>query len=112
MTTPKKKPEKSFREIVRDLRSRKFFDLATGIAREHHVSIGEMLGRSHHPAESFARHHLWSVLYERLFSLVAVGELIGRDHTSVLSGIRRYRESLVAATEPYPWTNPERTTTP
>lgn len=61
------------------------------IARQHGVSPEAILGRSRYPKDIKARHAAYAAVRERKgISYPAVGRIFGRDHTTVLSGVRKH----------------------
>jgi chromosomal replication initiation ATPase DnaA len=55
------------------------------IAKRHHVTTSEMLGRRRLAHVVRARHAAWRELRARGLSYPAIGELWGVDHTTVLA---------------------------
>ena len=81
--------------IIRDLDTRDLLELAKEIARKHHVTLEELLGRSHGNPEASARHELWHRLYEHIPSFPKLGQIFGRDHSTILSAVHKHEKSLV-----------------
>lgn len=73
-------PEASWQRIVRQ------------IARQHNVSVAELIGRRRAANIVAARHHAcYQLAVLTGMSLPAIGRHLGnRDHTSILHGIRRH----------------------
>lgn len=55
------------------------------VARRHHVTMGELLGRRRLAHVVRARHTAWRELRRMGLSYPAIGELWGVDHTTVLA---------------------------
>src|SRR5690349_5930608 len=93
--------------IIRDLETRDLLGVAKEIARNHHVTLEELLGRRRRGPEASARHELWHRLYEQIPSLPKLGEIFGRDHTTIMAGVHKHdlpvdAASLVAIPETSP----------
>lgn len=69
-------------------------DLAAHIAKKHGVLPRELLSDSHEHAASAARHEFWFWLREQSLSYPRIGKLVDRDHTTVMSGIRKHLQRL------------------
>lgn len=66
------------------------------IAEHHGVTVADILGPGRTRRESWPRFEVFKQLKNRGWSLPIIGRRIGgRDHTTVLSGIRRF-DQLVA----------------
>ena len=63
--------------------------LAASITAVTGVSIEAMLGRSRLARISDARQRLWAALWRAGWSIGEIGRTLGRDHTTVISGLRR-----------------------
>jgi DnaA-like protein len=83
--------------IIRDLETRDLLGIAKEIARKHHVTLEELLGRRRRGPEASARHELWHRLYEEIPSLPKLGEIFGRDHTTVMAAVHKHEQSVDAA---------------
>src|SRR5689334_12850383 len=93
--------------ISRDLETRDLLEVARAIARKHHVTLDELLGRRRRGPEAAARHELWQRLYEELPSLPKLGEIFGRDHTTVMAAVHKHEQWVdAAALVPIPETSP------
>jgi hypothetical protein len=55
----------------------------------HDTVIDAMLGRSRVARISDARQRLWAALWRAGWSIGEIGRSLGRDHTTVISGLRR-----------------------
>lgn len=67
------------------------------IAREHGVSSESILGRSRYPKDIKARHAAYAAVKERKgISYPAVGRIFGRDHTTIMSGVRKHGNDGIA----------------
>lgn len=73
---------------------RNALDVAGRIAERRGVLLEEALGPTHEHEASAARHEFWFVLRENKFSYPRIGKLVGRDHTTVMSGIRKHLRRL------------------
>lgn len=80
-------------ELRDNLEARGLLAAAEAIARDHHVTVDEMLGRLRTPHVHRARVAFVFALKARGLSSTAIGRLVDRDHTSVLSmlGSKRRR---------------------
>jgi chromosomal replication initiation ATPase DnaA len=65
-------------------------DQVARIAEEHGFIFADLLGRSHKPGVTRARHHAWAELQKRGNSLLWIGQHMDRHHTTVLLGIRAH----------------------
>ena len=84
---------RSVRDIIRDLETRDLLDLAKQIARKHHVTLEELLGRGRRIPEAAGRHELWHRLYDAdIPSLTRIGEIFGRDHSTILAAVHKYEK--------------------
>ena len=93
--------------IIRDLETRDLLGVAKEIARKHHVTLEELLGRRRRGPEASARHELWHRLYEAIPSLPKLGEIFGRDHTTVMAAVHKHDQSVdVEGLVPIPDTSP------
>lgn len=68
------------------------------VAAETGLTVELLKSHRRHPTISHARFKVWSRLQVECphMSLPAIGKMSGHDHTSVLHGIRRYREMQAA----------------
>ena len=81
----------SVNRIIEDLDTRDALEPALRIAKEHGITVEELLGRSHRAPAAHARHELWSLLYEEAIpSLSALSRVFKRDRTTIRAGIRRH----------------------
>lgn len=87
---PRQQPQKKVEVIATDLRLRGLLGLAERVARNHRVTLDEMLGPRHCPAFARARQELWSVVYDLLRSTTVVGEIFDRDHSTIIYGMRAH----------------------
>jgi putative intracellular protease/amidase len=68
------------------------------VAAEHGVTVADLAGRSREAALTAARHAAMAALVDAGVSSVQAGRLLGgRDHTTVLSGVKRHRQRVAAA---------------
>jgi hypothetical protein len=77
-------------DIIRELETRDLLELARGVARNHYVTLEELVGRTRRSPEAKARHELWYLLYEQIPSFPKLGEIFGRDHSTILSAVHNY----------------------
>lgn len=63
--------------------------MAMAVMAETGVGIDAMLGRSRVARISDARQRLWAALWRAGWSIGEIGRTLGRDHTTVISGLRR-----------------------
>ena len=62
------------------------------VAKLYGYTKSEIIGRQRTASISAARQHIYVVLNEQLeISLADIARLMGRDHTTILSGIRRHK---------------------
>jgi chromosomal replication initiation ATPase DnaA len=84
--------------IIEDLDTRDALDLARRIAKEHGVTLEELLGRGHRASAARARHELWGRLYEEAIpTFSALARVFERDHSTIRAGVRRYAARHVAS---------------
>ena len=77
----------------RELRASGLFDLASAVCARFKVSIRSVLGSSRFKTVAMARHHLMVALRDEGKSYPEIGRLLGRDHTTVMSAVKKVRES-------------------
>lgn len=90
-------------EIERDrttrLRSR-VAQVVRRIAREHGCTLEDIYGTSRHDSIARARRHAMAVLrWSTALSLPELGRIFGRDHTTILTAVRKYEAELNANAE-------------
>src|SRR5689334_25167014 len=95
--SPQRGQPKTAAAIIRDLETRDLLGVAKEIARKHHVTLEELLGRRRRGPEASARHELWHRLYEAIPSLPKLGEIFGRDHTTVMAAVHKHDQTVDAA---------------
>lgn len=78
--------------LVRDL-----LEPVERIAKEHHVTLDEVLGRDRHAHVARARHECWFYLRGEGLSFPSIARLWGVNHTSIMSGVARAFTRRVAA---------------
>ncbi len=68
--------------------------LIAKICAEYHVTVKNVMSRDRHLTVARARHAIFAALRKAPynFSTPEIGRIMGRDHTSVLSGSRRYEQ--------------------
>ena len=93
---PQRGQPKTAAAIIRDLETRDLLEVAKEIARKHHVTLDELLGRRRLGPEASARHELWRRLYEEIPSLPKLGEIFGRDHTTVMAAVHKHDQAIDA----------------
>jgi len=77
---------------IRERDDGEILSLIKRLARAHHVTVDELLGRDRTPAASHARQALWEALNATgHWSLVRLGKVFGRDHVTILHGITAHR---------------------
>lgn len=82
----------SEQRIVAALSERGLSTMLEEVARSHHVTQGEVVGRTRRLTPTKARHELWRRLRdEHGFSYPEIGSLFDRDHTTIMAGIRNAR---------------------
>ena len=105
--SPQRGQPKTAAAIIRDLETRDLLGVAKEIARKHHVTLEELLGRRRRGPEAAARHELWHRLYEEIPSLPKLGEIFGRNHTTVMAAVHKHDQSVdTAGLVPIPDTSP------
>lgn len=75
--------------IEQELARRDLLGLVEAIARAHHVTMGELLGRRRYAHIIRARHAAWVELRRMGWSFPAIAALWGVDHTSVIHAVRK-----------------------
>lgn len=85
--------------IIERLAERELLDIAARFAREHDVTVRELVGPSHQRACAWARQAMWNYLQGLgHWSYSRIGELFGRDHSTIMAGVRQHlRRTGVAA---------------
>lgn len=53
------------------------------------LTLGDIEGRSRLPHIVRTRHAIWGLLVDGGYSMAAVGRMAGRDHTTVMSAMRK-----------------------
>lgn len=67
------------------------------IAAKHRVPVAGIMGTSRRRKYAWPRQEAYAAVRdERGLSYPQIGAIFGRDHTSVLTGVRRYRERVGA----------------
>lgn len=67
---------------------------AERIAAKHGVTVPELLGRCNFPSIARARREFFAVTVDTLaLSASEAGKMFGRDHSTILSAVRKYREA-------------------
>jgi chromosomal replication initiation ATPase DnaA len=74
---------------VDDLTASRIRDLAAPIEADTAVSLARMLGAERTARVAGARHRLFAAMWRAGFSLTEIGQLLGRDHSTVISAIRK-----------------------
>lgn len=69
-----------------------FLSLCASVATEHGFTLDELRGRRRTASLAMARNHLYAACRARGLSLPEIGRLTDRDHTTVMSGLRRWEE--------------------
>lgn len=68
---------------------------ARRICLGHGATLDEVLSASRHPRIVRARHRLWMILRDTLdLSYPELGALFDRDHTTIMSGVKKCRARL------------------
>lgn len=74
--------------------------IARRILDQHYpgISMGEIKGPSRAGRLVLARWHIYSVIHEERpdVSVAAIGRIFNRDHSTVLHGIRKFRQRAAA----------------
>ena len=69
--------------------------VAERIARDEGVRVSDILGPSRERQPTRARHRLWAVTRASTdLSYPQLGRIFGRDHTTIMSGVRKYEAAL------------------
>lgn len=80
--------DQSTRQILFELEARDLVELADRIAKQHDVTLLEMLGHTRGSGPSWARQALWSELYARgHWSYPRLGKLFDRNHRTIMAGV-------------------------
>lgn len=74
---------------VDELRERDLFEPMQVIARKHHATVREMLGRSHAGHAVRARHEAWMHLTGLGWTQAAIGRVWGVDHSTVMAATKK-----------------------
>ena len=86
--------------IIEDLDTRDALELARRIAKEHGITLEELLGRGHRALVARARHELWGRLYEEAIpTFSALSRVFERDRSTIRAGVHRYvaRQAALAS---------------
>lgn len=76
--------------LIDRLAERDMLELVDAVCRKHHVTRAEVCGKLRTPHVCRARFEIWLRLAEdHGWSSVTIGVLWDRDHSTVLSGIKR-----------------------
>lgn len=85
------------REVEADPVAATWKDITREVANRHGLTWSEIMGPSRHRQMAWARHEAWSLIWAQgRLSLPQIGRRFDRDHTTVLSGIRRHRKYVTA----------------
>ena len=73
-------------------RGRSGKQVATEVAKAHGLTFHELVSERRHKKYIKARHEAMHMMYdETSLSMVQIGKILNRDHTSVLHGIKAYK---------------------
>jgi chromosomal replication initiation ATPase DnaA len=91
---PVEAPGRRVAFLVKRLRERKLYQFVDEVAQRYGVTIEMVVGRDRHASISAARHAVcYALRYDlpdRELSLPEIGRIIDRDHTTVMSSLRRH----------------------
>lgn len=76
--------------VVEELRARDLLDVATDIARELHLTVGEMFASSRTEPAPEARGRFYAYLRALGWSYPRIASLLGKDHTTIMTAVRRF----------------------
>lgn len=83
--------------IWKNIQDRDLVGLLCDVARKYHFAPRSLLGRSRHATVTCARHEFWSLVHGTLApSLPELGRMVERDHTTVMSALRKRERALAA----------------
>lgn len=92
------------KQILEELDQRDLLELCTRIARQHHLTVDELVGSSRVRPIPRARRSMWLELYEEHgFSSIRIGALFGYEASTVTVGLgiaRRERTALTTTEAP------------
>lgn len=74
----------------------KLRQIVASVAAKHGLSEGDIYLRDRTAPMVAARHEAWAKCREAGFTLQAIAGLAGWDHTSILTGVRRFYERQTA----------------
>lgn len=83
-------------QILDELNVRDLLQEVTMIAKRYHVTLEEIFGPSHEPVIVAARHEFWTFLRGLGWSYPAIARLARRDHTTVMSAMKKNRTVVKA----------------
>jgi chromosomal replication initiation ATPase DnaA len=63
--------------------------MVESVAARHGVSVEDILGRARTKLISEARHDLMACLWGSGLAFAEIGRMLDRDHTTIISGVRR-----------------------
>lgn len=86
------RPDKGRKTLPRSMLRRIMRD----VAAKHGLSEGDIYLRDRTAPMVAARHEAWAKCREAGFTLQAIAGLAGWDHTSILTGVRRFYERQAA----------------
>lgn len=73
--------------ITDELRKRGLYDVAEDIARESHLTVGDMFACRYAPGPE-ARRKFYAYLRALGWGYPMIGKLVGRDHSTVMAALR------------------------
>jgi chromosomal replication initiation ATPase DnaA len=65
--------------------------LCAKIAAKHGLTTAELYGHSKLKKLAHARFEVWACLHAHGMSTPRIGRIFGRDHSTIISGLKRYR---------------------
>lgn len=78
--------------VIAELRQRDLFEIVERIARRFNVTAREVCGHGRSKPVAMARHAVWAELYALgHWSYPRIGQLFRRDHTTIVTAVRKYR---------------------
>lgn len=90
------KPERELNKIIESrMRKHGMWSAIERIAREHRVDAMRVIGNDRFSSIAAARHHTWAVIRWTLgMSYTEIAIFFSVDHTTVMSGVRKYEKQL------------------
>lgn len=84
--------KEEIRRIERELEARDLLARVEGICKSYNVLIGAVIGKKTSKRVVLARDAVFHRLHTIGFSYLEIGNMLGYEHSTVIYGVRRYKE--------------------